>query len=108
MHFCVLFISYFPILLTLGVPVKQSGTQLTDVIEQLNRIELLLNNSVSQLLTKIDKNTNNIINSIKSMQNSQADSKFLYSIILFKKTRFFFIIRFEETGYFTSECTFNY
>ncbi len=92
LHFSLLFFSTFIIFLTLGAPSKKTSVVLSDaathdeqvkqqlvhVSQQLDRVELQLNNSINQLLEKIDENTHDIIHLIKSIYGSQTDSEFSF------------------------------
>jgi hypothetical protein len=93
LHFSLLFFYTFIIFLTLGAPSKKTSAVLSDaathdeqvkqqlinVSQQLDRVELQLNNSINQLLEKIDENTHDIIHLIKSIDASQTNSEFSFS-----------------------------
>jgi len=77
MHFSLLLFSSFTIFLSLGTPLDydQIQQQLTAVSEQLDRIELHLNNSVHQLIDKIDGSSQDIIRLFKSVPTSRTDGE---------------------------------
>jgi len=69
----------------MGTPLDydQIQQQLTAVSEQLDRIELHLNNSVHQLLDKIDGSSQDIIRLFKSVHTSRTDGESHISTIEF-------------------------
>jgi len=89
MHFSLLFVITCPILLILGAPSDYAKVQqqLTDVLQQLDRIELQFNNSITQVLEKIDENSRDIIiHLINSIHGSKPDSEFPFFLYLKKST----------------------
>lgn len=60
--------------------------RLINLEKQLDRIELQLNDSFNQILQKLDTNNQKILDSIKSLHNSQLTGSYLFPpIISFKR-----------------------
>jgi hypothetical protein len=80
MHFTLLFFSTSIILVVVRNSLNddQFQDQLTSVIEQLDRVELQLNNSLNALLNKMDGNTHGIIQLIKFLHGLRTAGEFSF------------------------------
>ena len=81
MYFSLVFFSIVTIFSTLAVPSKYDRLEqkLVNISMQLDRIELQLNNSLNQLMEKLDDNTLDIISSVSSARVSQRNGRFFTS-----------------------------